>query len=155
MSGGIAALLGAEADAVDQFIRVLLAEQDALTRGDVDALAAVTTQKNELAERLNGMDKERNAVIQRAGYSGDRQGMRSWLAANRQDRAAAQAWVRLMKAATEARELNRLNGEIIVMRLQATSQALATLNHQAKRSALYGPDGQTAQLTGSRIIDAA
>lgn len=148
-------LLAAETALVEQFVDALTAEQEALKQGKVDGLPAISTRKGEIIERLNAAEKTRNAALQQAGLSGDREGMQAWLAKNRHDRAAAQAWAKLMKQAAAARELNDLNGQLIAMRLQATSQALAILTQQAQRSALYGPSGHTTQLTGSRIIDAA
>lgn len=152
---GLAELLAAEVKLVESFIECLTAEQEALKVGDVETLTGINTRKPGLADQLNRLEDERNAVLKQAGLSADRQGVAGWLARNRQDRAAAQAWDRLMKLAGKARELNNLNGQLIAIRMQATNQALATLTQQAQRSTLYGRDGQTTLRTGSRIIDAA
>lgn len=151
----LAELLTAEVKLVESFIACLTAEQDALKAGDVDALTAINAQKTGLADQLNKLEDERNAFLQQSGLTADRQGVSNWLAQNRQERNAGQAWAQLMKLAGKARELNNLNGQLIAMRLQATNQALAILTQQAQRSTLYGPDGQTTLRTGSRIIDAA
>lgn len=151
----LAELLAAEAKLVEGFIACLAAEQDALKQGDVEVLAPINARKTELVEQLNRLEGERNAFLKQAGHSPDLKGVLAWLARNRGDRAAGQAWAQLVKLATEARELNNLNGKLIAMRLQATNQALATLTQQAQRSTLYGPNGQTTLRTGSRIIDAA
>lgn len=151
----LAELLAAEAELVGQFASALTDEQEALKQGKVDGLPAVTARKAAIVERLNAAENSRNAFLRQAGHNGDRQGMLDWLAKNRDDRATAQAWAKLLKRAAEARELNNLNGQLIAMRLQATNQALAVLTQQAQRTSLYGPNGHTTQLTGSRIIDAA
>lgn len=151
----LAELLAAEVKLVESFIACLTAEQEALTVGDVSALTAFNTQKAGLADQLNRLEDDRNAFLKQAGMSADRQGIAGWLAKNRQDRAAGQAWESLMELAGKARELNNLNGQLIAIRLHATNQALATLTQQAQRATLYGPDGQTTLRTGSRIIDAA
>lgn len=151
----LADLLLREADLIREFIDTLSTEQEALKRGEANALAALGGRKSELVEQLNAIDGERNAWLRQAGQSGDRAGMQAWLARNRNDRAAASAWVKLMKLAAEARELHNLNAKLLAMRLHATNQALSVLTQQAQRSSLYGRDGHTAQSTGSRIIDAA
>lgn len=151
----LAELLTTEVKLVESFIACLTSEQEALKIGNVDALAEINVRKTGLADQLNNVEDQRNAFLTQAGFSADRQGVLGWLNKNRQERTAGQAWVRLMKLAGEARELNGLNGQLIAIRLQATNQALAALTQQAQRSTLYGPDGQTTLRTGSRIIDAA
>lgn len=155
MMRSLAEMLAAEVKLVETFIACLSEEQEALKAGDTDTLTAASGRKSTLAEQLNQLEDERNAFLKAAGLSPDRQGVQNWLGRNRADRAALQAWGRLMKLASEARELNNLNGQLIAIRLQATNEALATLTQQAQRSTLYGPDGQTTLRTGSRIIDAA
>lgn len=151
----LAELLTTEVKLVQSFIDCLSTEQEALKVGDVEALTAVNAQKTALAEQLNRLEDDRNALLQQSGLTADRQGVSSWLSKHPNDRAAAQAWDQLMKLAGKARELNNLNGQLIAIRLQATNQALATLTQQTQRSTLYGPNGQTTLRTGSRIIDAA
>lgn len=153
--GTLAELFLREAGLVEEFIAVLKEEQEALKRGDVSVLAAINARKSSLVAGLNEAEGGRNAILKPAGCSADRAGMRAWLAKNPSDRAAVREWGKLMKLAAEAKEINRLNGQLIALRLQATNQALSALARRSQRSALYGPDGQTAQLTGSRIIDAA
>lgn len=151
----LAELFASEAQLVELFIAALEDEQEALKKGDVAALGAIDARKGDLVAKLNAAEGERDAILKPAGCSASREGMRSWLAKNPSDGIAVREWGKLMKLAAKARELNRLNGELIAMRLQATNQALATLTQRAQRSALYGPDGHTAQNTGSRIIDSA
>jgi len=85
----------------------------------------------------------------------DREGMRIWLAQNDDNRLAASAWEKLLDLASQARELNRLNGQLIALRLGATNRALETLTQQPAHPTLYGKNGQASSLTGSKIIDAA
>lgn len=151
----LAELLAGESTLVSGFITALGEEQIALTHGNVEALAAIQGGKAKLAEQLNGLETERNTTLDRAGFTAGRPGMEAWLAAHPADKVTAGQWAQLLKLAGEARELNILNGKLIALRLQATSQALATLTQEAQKTGLYGPDGQAAPRTGSRIIDAA
>lgn len=152
---GLVDLLTRESDLVREFIASLTSEQEALKRGQTEPLAAIGSRKAELVEQLNAAEGTRNAFLQQAGHTGDREGMAAWLAKNPQDRPAAQLWSKLLELAGEARRLNDLNGRLIAMRLQATNQALAALTQQSQRSSLYGRDGLATPKTGSRIIDAA
>jgi len=151
----LADLLARESNLVREFITSLNDEQEALKRGETDSLAPIAFRKTELVEQLNAAESKRSAFLQHAGHTGDRGGMLAWLARNQGNRAAADGWARLMELASEARRLNDLNGRLIAVRLQATSQALGILTQQSQRSALYGRDGLTTPRTGSRIIDAA
>lgn len=151
----LAELLARETTLVSGFIAALSEEQIALTHGNVEALATIQGGKVKLAEQLNSLEIERNTNLAQAGFATGRAGMESWLAAHPADRIAAGRWVQLLKLAGEARELNILNGKLIALRLQATSQALSTLTQEAQKTGLYGPDGQASPRTGSRIIDAA
>lgn len=151
----LADILTREAELVREFAASLNQEQKALTRGEIEPLAALTQKKNEIVEQLNRAEKERAAFLLSAGHTGDREGVAVWLAANQGDRVAAAKWSELLKLATEAKRLNDLNGRLIAMRLQVTNQALGILTEQSQRSGLYGRDGFTTPRTGSRIIDAA
>lgn len=151
----ISKLLQSESDLVGRFVALLQDEQDALKTGETAPLTKLAARKSELAERLNELGEQRNLLLQAAGLTVDVEGMRSWLAQSSDNRLAAAAWEKLLKLAAEARELNRLNGQLITLRLSATNRALATLIQQPQGAALYGKDGQTSSLTGSKIIDAA
>lgn len=151
----LADLLTRELELVRAFIASLTQEQEALKRGETDAVAAIALKKNQLIEQLNAVEKDRNIFLQQTGYPGDPNGMKSWLAANGNDRTAAEGWAKLMDLAAQARRINDLNGRLIAMRLQAANQALGILTEQSQRSSLYGRDGFTTPRTGSRIIDAA
>jgi flagella synthesis protein FlgN len=151
----ISKLLQSESDLVGRFIALLQQEQDALKVGGTSALPTLAAKKSELAERLNELSEQRNLLLKTAGLTVDGEGMRSWLAQSKDDRFAAAAWEKLLKLAAEAKELNRLNGQLITLRLSATNRALETLTQQPQDAALYGKNGQTSSLTGSKIIDAA
>lgn len=148
-------LLAREAELVAEFIAALSDEQRALSQGDIDPLAAINARKSALAEKLNTLEAERDATLAAGGFEAGRSGMARWLASHDRESSAAAQWGQLLKLAAEARNLNNLNGQLIALRLQATGEAIATLTARAEQNALYGPDGQAAQITGSRIIDAA
>lgn len=155
MTVSLLELLAHETKLVGEFIAKLTVEQEALKQGAMESLAAINTRKLELANLLNAAESERNTALVKSGFVGDRGGMLNWLAKHDKESAVAREWKRLMELAAEARELNRLNGKLIDLRLQATNQALNALTLAPQRSTLYGPDGHATRSTGSRIIDAA
>lgn len=152
---GMLDLVTRETALVEEFAGILRVEQGALTQGDVEPLPALAERKAALAERLNEIDSERNALLAAQGHGNGRTGMAAWLAANGNDPKLAAAWNAMLALAREAQALNNLNGKLIALRLQVTGDALATLTQQVQNAALYGPDGQTAPSSGSRIIDSA
>lgn len=152
---GMHDLVARESALVAGFVATLREEQDALTHGDTDALPALAARKATLAEQLNSVDGERNRLLNGAGHGSGRTGMAAWLATQSTGKELGTAWDNLLALAREARILNDLNGKLIAMRLQATGEAIAALTQHAQNSALYGPDGQAAPSSGSRIIDSA
>lgn len=147
-------MLESEADAVSAFVFLLREEQEALTAGNADALPGIVGRKAAASATLASISAARNAELSRQGHAIDKAGVETWLKANAGDRAAVAAWHRLQELAAEARELNRLNGDLIRLRMSHNAQMLEILL-AANRQDLYGADGQTSATTTRRIIDSA
>ena len=143
-----------EALAVQQFVALLSLEQTALSTGNTDDLPAFAENKGELASRLERLAEQRNAVLAAMGFSTNREGVEAWCSQHPTGKTVADTWADILKLAREARELNRLNGELIHIRLNATANALEALRVSKNSLDLYGPDGQSAK-TGHRRIDHA
>jgi flagella synthesis protein FlgN len=146
--------LSAEAEAVQQFIDLLKTEQTALTHGSTDVLPDLAERKTRLAVQLSSITAQRNAALAAQGLGADRAGVAAWCAKHPSDKKAGKAWALILALAAEARELIRLNGELIKIRMQYNSKALETLRGGNSSLDLYGPDGQSAAPGGSRINDA-
>lgn len=151
----LADLIAAEADVVSAFVLLLKEEQEILKTGSADALPPVVEKKAVVTQQLAPLAANRNRLLVRAGFTADRNGVEAWLAANPGDQAVGEGWARLQTLAAEAKELNRVNGELIRLRMQNNTQALEVLLAAANRQDLYGADGQAAQATTRRIIDSA
>lgn len=151
----LADLIAAEADVVSAFVLLLQEEQEILKSGSPDALPAIVERKAAATQKLGPLSSARNSALVRAGFATDRPGVEAWLQANPRDQATRKQWEKLQSLAAEAKELNRLNGELIHLRLQHNTQAVETLLAAANRQDLYGADGQAAQATTRRIIDSA
>lgn len=145
----------AEAQTVERFVDLLKLEQSALGRGDTDKLPGYAEQKLEFAAQLNELAAQRNAALASLGFAGDRAGADAWCAQHPDEPAATRAWTAVLALAGEARELNRLNGELIRLRMQYNAKALEALRGGASSLDLYGPDGQTTTPERRRINHSA
>ena len=142
-----------EAQSVQEFVDLLLVEQKALSSGDTDELPILAESKGKLADHLNQLAEQRNAALATLGFGANRDGMESWCAKYPDEQEVARIWANVLTLAREARELNRLNGELIKLRMNATAAALEALRASKSSLDLYGPDGQSARTTGQRRID--
>ena len=150
--GQLAQTIADETEGLVAFIALLTDEQKSLQNGEIEALGKQSEQKSQLLLRLGRLAEQRNRLLADAGWPADKAGMDAL--AHTSD-AAAQRSQHLLYLAAEARELNRLNGQLIAMHLQRTQNALAILTRSQAGSGLYGPNGQTAARTGYRFIDSA
>lgn len=148
----LSTLLDNEANAIEAFVRLLGAEQQALQDGTLEALPALTEQKTAAVGELARLGQARNVHLQQAGLPADQAGLKAW-AGNEATRGALID--RILTLAAEARELNRLNGTLIASRLQQTQSALDILTHSQNGGGLYGPDGQSAHRSRYRFFDSA
>jgi flagella synthesis protein FlgN len=151
----LAEIIAAEADVVSAFVLLLLEEQEALKEGNADALPGIIDRKMAVAQSLSPLSIARNAQLVRAGLAADRPGIDAWLQKQPGDKAVRQHWDKLQALAAEAKELNRVNGELIRLRMQNNAQMLEILLSSANRQDLYSADGQAAPATTRRIIDSA
>ena len=148
-------LLKRETESVSRFILVLGQEQEALKAGRPELLAAINSEKILLVDQLNQLGTERSQLADLTGTATDRTKMAAWLQKNPQEKQSATLWVKLLKLAQEAKELHELNGQLIGLHLQRTTEAISVLTQQHKEHSLYGSNGQSSALTGSRIVDSA
>jgi len=145
----------AEAVAIQQFVSLLKLEQTSLSNGNIDNLPEFAEQKNKFSVHLNSLAEQRNAALTAQGFSADRAGIEAWCTKYSEEQGTRKAWQKILSLAAEARELNRLNGELIQMRLQYISKALEALQSGKKSLDLYGPDGQSTTPDNRRIYGAA
>jgi flagellar biosynthesis protein FlgN len=151
----LAETLAAEAAAVAVFVQHLKDEQAALEAGNADALPDLVERKSAAVRALAPLSAVRNAALAGDGLPTDRAGIEAWLTKRPNDLAVRQGWQKLQALASEAQELNRVNGELIRLRMQNNAQALEALINAATRQELYSADGQATPGAIRRIIDSA
>lgn len=144
----------AEAVAIQQFVSLLKLEQTSLSNGNIDNLPEFAEQKNKFSIHLNSLAEQRNTALTAQGFGADRAGIEAWCTKYPEEQNTRKAWQKILSLAAEARELNRLNGELIQMRLQYISKALEALQSGKKSLDLYGPDGQSTTPDNRRIYGA-
>lgn len=144
-------IVTAEAALIARFVDLLETEKTALTEGNVDDLARFATEKEPLVADLQRLGCQRNDRLSALNLPADRQGMSAWAAGSPD---ASSAWEKTLKLAARARDLNRLNGELIQMRLQYNSRILEILQRNTAALDLYGPDGKASGTGERRINDA-
>lgn len=146
----LAYVIGQEDAALRLFIAALEEEQAALKSGNTEALVQIVDHKNRQIDVLARCGHQRNQLLRAARLADDREGLKQWAEASGQQALIAG----FLQLADQAKELNRLNGQLIAMRLNSTQAALAALTpHRAPGQGLYGPKGQTKFSTGYRLID--
>jgi flagella synthesis protein FlgN len=151
---GFLKIVAEEADSVERFVHLLEEEKALLTEGHTEALAAAVKQKEELAAKLNELARQRDDSLADDSFPPGRAGMESWSARHPEQMEAIAAWSRSLAAAAQAKEINRVNGQLIRLRLQHTGEALEILLRKEARLDLYGPDGRATAPGDQRINDA-
>jgi flagella synthesis protein FlgN len=151
----LAGIIAAEADVVSAFVLLLEEEQEALKLGNAELLPEIVERKAATVGKLAPISAARNAALAHAGFAADRAGIEAWLKKNPADKAVQQHWEKLQALAAEAKELNRVNGELIRLRMHNNAEILESLLAKANRQDLYSADGQTASAAPRRIIDSA
>lgn len=149
-----AALLKREAELVTRFRDALLREQDILRSGKTDGLAEVNAEKLALVESLNQAGAERARTLS-ASDETTAIDMQAWFSAHPRETESLMLWGNLLEVAREVRGINELNGNLINVLHQKTSEALSILTSGQADQSLYSSSGQSAMSTGSRIIDSA
>ena len=152
--GDLQRTVEAEADAVLRFVEQLKLEQEALANGETDKLIRFAESKGNISGELGALATQRNSLLAALELAADRAGIETWIERHPTNVGLPKAWARVLSLAAEARELNRVNGELIQIRMRHNTQALATLLSASRPLNLYGPDGQTAPSSGRRIDDA-
>lgn len=146
-------LLKREAELVIRFRDTLLREQEVLRSGQSDGLTEINAEKLSLVDNLNLAGAERARALSSSEEASI--DMQEWFSAHPLETEAAELWKNLLVTAREARDINELNGNLINVLHQKTSEALSILTLGKADQSLYGNNGQPSLSTGSRIIDSA
>ena len=143
--------LAAERETITRFIELLEREQASLRHGQTEELIELSTQKEALAARLEALGAERRSFLAGHGHSTDRKGTEAWCEQHPDDGEAADSWREILALAARARELQRVNGDLIELHLHYNAKALEALQGGRRSLDLYGPDGQSKTASNQSI----
>lgn len=148
----LARLIREERTGLQGFIALLRREEALLIATQIDALASLAEEKTALYRTLQRLSDERVVMFARLGAAVNDANIRVVLA-DLPD--ALGAWQEVVSLAAEARERNRVNGQLITERLQNNQQALSVLLAAAEHPQIYGPDGQSRPTSSGRLFGSA
>lgn len=143
--------LGMERETIAQFVELLRLEQESLRHGVTDGLLEIVGKKDALAVTLGHLAKQRCAALEAQGYSTNRQGVEAWCAKHPETPEAGDIWAAILTLAGEARELQRVSGELIQIHMHYNAKALEALRGDRATPDLYGPDGQSTKPSDQHI----
>lgn len=148
----LAVLIGEERDGLQKFIALLQQEEALLIAGKIDTLTTLAEEKTALYRALQRLSDDRTVMFARVGAKVSNENIRLTLGSLPD---ALTSWDEVIALATEAKERNRVNGQLIRDRLQNNQQALTTLLSAAEHPQIYGQDGQSRPTGGGRHLGSA
>ena len=128
-------VLQAEHRALQDFVALLEREERLLVENDTEPLLILSEQKSDQAANLSKLVSERRVQMESLGRALDTQEQTLWQTVG--------------ELGEHAKRANQTNGELIFMKLRHNQQALTVLSNAAKKSSVYGPDGQANFAPGS------
>jgi flagella synthesis protein FlgN len=131
-----------ERTALRAFIGLLEREQQILLSPDTEPLLDLATEKTRAAEALTALVKKRPQYI-----SAEPGKIEAWLRSNAA--IALDVWKDIQNMGLQAQQTNKINGELIQVRMRYNQQAVQALLGASEQTAgLYDPKGKT-HLPGS------
>lgn len=144
-------ILDQEVVIMQALTQLLDEEQQVLVNNEAEKLETITPNKNQLLAQVVELEKVRNELLSKAGYSNDSSGMRLYCATQPSNVALDNAWKNLLAISAQAQEKNKTNGLLISRHLNRNQASLNVLQsgsgHQA--GSMYGADGQSKLKTNS------
>lgn len=136
--------------ALEIFIPLLEAEQQALQTGQVDNLPEISRNKSEQLLKLSQFGSNRDNMLRQAEIISERGELTRFLDSG--PRSLRENWDKLVTLAKRAQELNQFNGALIAAMLKHNQQALAILHDAMRQNTLYGPDGHARSIGSGREL---
>jgi flagellar biosynthesis/type III secretory pathway chaperone len=148
----LAELLQQEQSGTRRLLTELERQQQSLASAQPELIEASALASAQHIQTLEALEKQRNALAARLGYSGDNDGMAQLIRWCDYDGTLAQQWRRLLETARRCRDCNQVNGAVVDINRRRVRQALGILRGQLSEAELYGRSGQTAADTLSRPL---
>ncbi len=138
----ISRLLNQDALLLNDLVDVLLKEQTSLVIMDIDVMEGLLDEKAVLLQKITLATKARHLALGQARFEPNEDGMTVWVHrhANTKDRAT---WQTFQQQLARAKELNRVNGQMINQHFRRNQETLNQLQGAPANTSVYGPNGQT------------
>lgn len=134
---------------VNELMFLLSREQISLIDMDIDAIEDLLDEKGVLLQKINASVQVRYQVLSNAGYEPNENGMTSWIESNAGIKHTL-LWQDFQNTLTQAKELNRVNGQLINKHFNRNQQFLNELKGDFPNNGVYGPNGQTSSQSYKR-----
>lgn len=148
------ALIEAQTETLTALVELLDAETKRLTSHDIDGLDRLLADKLAALEKLERLERERQAVLRQAGFEATPAGMQAYLE-DVGDPVLSRVWDALKAQLTRVQLGNEANGSVIRRSLHQLQSQLALLRGDSGGADLYGPGGGTETQSGGREISRA
>jgi len=137
-------ILKAEHDTASQLLAILKGERDSLTGSDSEVMNDMAAKKQPLVVNLEQLGRQREAVLQAAGFSSGKDGLEAFI--ENQSERDSQGLYKLLSAlkvvAKACRENNQINGGIVNVNRQYLQKAMSILRGRDVNPSSYGPSGE-------------
>ncbi len=141
------AALKEEQASLQSFVSLLQKEQKMLTEFGTDNLLELAEKKSTHAVKINKIAETRHSLLQALIPELTAKNIQNWLEKNSKE--GLNLWQSIRILGDQAHELNRINGELIQLKLRHNQQLIGALSRAVNQANLYGPNGQTSFSTGS------
>jgi len=147
----ISQLFDQDAKQLSHLVSLLEKEQSSLVDMDIDTIEHILDEKSTLIQKIAETSKLRHAELAKAGFDADENGMANWVRTHESEQAV---WQTFQVDLEKAKELNRVNGQVINQHFKRNQQAISQLqgNQAGNNAGLYGANGQTSSVNRSRGV---
>lgn len=149
----ISTLFNQDAKLLNDLVVLLSQEQASLVDMDIDVVERVIDEKSVLIQKITEATKIRHQTLGKAGFDANENGMATWVRSI-ENKQIHSAWAVFQEQLAQAKELNRVNGQMINQHFKRNQQALNTLQGKPLNAGagIYGPNGQTTTLNHTRSM---
>lgn len=147
----ISTLFNQDVKLLNELVSLLSKEQGFLINMDIDDIEKVLDDKSVLIKQISASSAARHQALGKAGYDANENGMATWVRSIA-EQALGNAWQAFQSQLEQAKELNRVNGQMINQHFKRNQQTLNQLQGKVPNAAagVYGPNGQTATPSHTR-----
>ncbi len=138
----ISTLFEQDVKLINDLVFLLSREQISLIDADIDAMEDLLDEKGMLLQSINASVQVRYQALSNAGYEPNENGMAAWIESSAGVK-QLQLWQDFQQTLEQAKELNRLNGQLINKHFNRNQQFLHQLKGGLAGESVYGRNGQT------------